>query len=106
MQYFSIDLRKRAFDGLCSNVHTIREGREVLTYICWCIFTIKAQSASVFDFYVGVAKAKRDTLRTPFHFFGGGEGNRTPVRKPILTTFYEYIRLFAFPSYAENRHSA
>ena len=38
--------------------------------------------------------------------FGGGEGNRTPVRKPILTVFYECSRLFTFPSYAENRRSA
>ena len=40
------------------------------------------------------------------YFLGGGEGNRTPVRKSILTVFYECIRLFAFPSYAENRRSS
>ena len=38
--------------------------------------------------------------------FGGGEGNRTPVRKPIHETFSGRIRLFEFPFHAGKRHSA
>ena len=37
---------------------------------------------------------------------GGGEGNRTPVRKPIHETFSGRIRLFEFPFHAGKRHSA
>ena len=37
---------------------------------------------------------------------GGGEGNRTPVRKPIHETFSGRIRLFKFPFRVGKRHSA
>ena len=39
-------------------------------------------------------------------FFGGGEENRTPVRKPLDTAFYERIRSFAFPSPDAERKAA
>ena len=39
-------------------------------------------------------------------FFGGGEGDRTPVRKPFHRTFSGCRRLFTFPSHAVNRHTA
>lgn len=37
---------------------------------------------------------------------GGGEGSRTPVRKPFHRTFSGCRRLFTFPSHAVNRHTA
>lgn len=39
-------------------------------------------------------------------FFGGGEGSRTPVRKPFHRTFSGCRRLFTFPFHAVNRHTA
>ena len=30
-------------------------------------------------------------------FFGGGEGSRTPVRKPLRQTFYKLIGKYKFP---------
>ena len=42
-----------------------------------------------------------DTLVSKLsNLFGGGEGNRTPVRKLILTTFSECRRSIKFPFYA------
>ena len=40
-----------------------------------------------------------------FLLFGGGEGNRTPVRKPIRSAFYERIRLIEFPQLTANRRA-
>lgn len=39
-------------------------------------------------------------------YYGGGEENRTPVRKPLDTAFYERIRSFAFPSPDAERKAA
>ena len=37
------------------------------------------------------------TLRHDFFYFGGAEGNRTPVRKPIHGAFYERSPSLGFP---------
>lgn len=36
---------------------------------------------------------------------GGDDGNRTRVRKPIHTTFYEHSLLLTFPQISANRHA-
>ena len=38
-------------------------------------------------------------------WIGGDDGNRTRVRKPIHTTFYERSLLFTFPRITANRHA-
>ena len=42
-------------------------------------------------------KKPKGLQRNPFGFFGGSEENRTPVRKPIHTTFFVDSLLFRFP---------
>ena len=39
------------------------------------------------------------------HFYGGAEGNRTPVRKQLDRTFFGRSLLFTFPCRSGNKHS-
>ena len=45
------------------------------------------------------------TLRGGFCYFGGAEGNRTPVRRQLDKTFSGRSLLFTFPLSRGNKHS-
>ena len=45
-------------------------------------------------------------IQVPIVKFGGGEGSRTPVRKPIHKSFSERRRLFTFPWADGSRQSS
>ena len=47
---------------------------------CYAIFGVSFLATLVFT-------KKIKTAQGGLYFFGGGEGNRTPVRKPLDTTF-------------------
>ena len=55
------------------------------------------------------AKSKSEQFRrnetVRICFFGGDEGNRTPVRKQFGRTFSGRSLLFTFPYLTENKHS-
>ena len=53
-----------------------------------------------------VVKEKGDLSKQVAFLHGGGEGNRTPVRKPIHKSFSERRRLITFPWADGSRQSS
>lgn len=67
---------------------------------------MKSKLGAALKFKASVKKKKHQGIVSiPWCLFGGGEGSRTPVRKPLAKAFYECSLLFKFPRKIANKQA-